>query len=352
MFVSFVIPAYNVEKHIARTLQSVLSQTDMDLEIIVVNDGSTDRTEKVAHEILSKSGFSNYKIITKENGGPGSARNRGLKEAQGQYVIFLDGDDYIAPTLVEELKKAMRTIKEKIDVFCWVYLKVNESGVALRSQPRFQLDDTYVLLDGPTTLRKALIERKLWTCTANLAYSRQFLSSWNLSYNEKYRFSEDYEFEWKVLLKRPTVLVINKVLSFYVQCPSSITKSKDTDFKRSASYLAIRELYGGLSDDPTTDAELKQAILEQAVLQFLYFLLHLRKSTGKPFPNLLKALQQEHPHILDQVSDDIKSLLIKPPSKMSWKKRVFFMLFKLWPSLGAELYYCYCKLKAFAEESW
>lgn len=69
MFVSFVIPAYNVEKYITRTLKSILSQTDMDLEIIIVNDGSTDQTEQVAYEVLSNSGFENYKIITKENDG-------------------------------------------------------------------------------------------------------------------------------------------------------------------------------------------------------------------------------------------------------------------------------------------
>lgn len=348
MFVSFVIPAYNVEKYIVRTLKSVLSQTDMDLEVIVVNDGSTDRTEQVAHEILSKSGFNRYKIITKENGGPGSARNRGLKEAQGQYVIFLDGDDYVVPTLVEELKKAMVTVTEKIDVFCWRYLKVDESGTVLASQPQFRLEVTYVLFDGPTTLQKALIEGELWTSTVNLAYSRQFLASWNLSYNEKYRFSEDYEFEWKVFLKKPMVLVINKVLSFYVQRSGSITKSKDADFERLASYLAIRELYGGLCDDPSTKEELKQAILEQAVLQFVYFLLHLRKSMEKPFASLFKELQQEYPHILDQVSDDVRSLLTKPPSKISWKKRAFFMLFRSCPSLSAELWYQYSKFKTFA----
>lgn len=349
MFVSFVIPAYNVEKYISKTLRSLFSQTDRDLEIIVVNDGSTDQTEQVAYEVLSNSGFKNYKIISKENGGPSSARNRGLKEAQGQYIIFLDGDDYVVPTLVEELKKALKSIKNtKIDVFCWRYLKVDELGNVLNPQPPFQFSSTYNLLDGVIILRKALVEKKLWTWTGNLAYSRSFLFNWNLFYDERYRFSEDYEFEWRVLLKKPTVLVINKILSFYVQRTDSLTKSRDTDFKRLDSYLAIKKLYNDLNNvsDSSIADDLKRSILEQAVIQFINCLCHLRRTGGKTFSHLLKELRQKFPDVVYQVSDDVKTLL-KSPSKTPWKWRVFLTLLGLCPSISLSLWYYYPKFKEF-----
>ncbi|MEM4620007.1 MAG: glycosyltransferase family A protein [Desulfurococcaceae archaeon] len=86
---SFVIPAYNVERYISKTLGSLLSQTDKDFEIIVVDDGSTDNTYNVAKEILEKSGFSNYTILRKPNGGVSSARNMGIKHAIGSIIIIL-----------------------------------------------------------------------------------------------------------------------------------------------------------------------------------------------------------------------------------------------------------------------
>ncbi|MEN3009351.1 glycosyltransferase family A protein, partial [Pseudothermotoga sp.] len=126
ILVTFVVPAYNVERYIPKTLNSLLSQTDKDFEIIVVNDGSTDNTYAVVKDILEKSDFRNYKIITNPNGGPSSARNTGIKEAQGEYIIFLDGDDYVSPNLVERIRKVIST--NKVDVICWKFQRVDEDG--------------------------------------------------------------------------------------------------------------------------------------------------------------------------------------------------------------------------------
>lgn len=102
-----VIPAYNIENYIAKTLDSVLAQTYQNLQIIVVNDGSKDGTGKILDEYAQKD--SRIKVIHKENGGVTSARLRGIAEAQGQYIGFVDGDDYIEPQMYERLLKNMVT---------------------------------------------------------------------------------------------------------------------------------------------------------------------------------------------------------------------------------------------------
>ncbi|MFN3692324.1 MAG: glycosyltransferase family 2 protein, partial [Fervidobacterium sp.] len=90
--VSVIIPAYNVEGYIEKTIESVLNQTYRNLEIIVVNDGSTDKTREIAYNILKNSGV-NFKIIDQTNQGVSVARNVGIENASGDYIKFLDGDD-------------------------------------------------------------------------------------------------------------------------------------------------------------------------------------------------------------------------------------------------------------------
>ena len=98
MDLSVVIPAYNVEKYLAACLDSLFGAEGIDgTEIIIVDDGSTDGTRKIACKYASD--HKNIKVISKENGGPSSSRNAGLKEATGKYVFFCDADDMVVPEL-------------------------------------------------------------------------------------------------------------------------------------------------------------------------------------------------------------------------------------------------------------
>lgn len=97
--VSVIIPVYNVEKYVRDCLESVINQTYRNLEIIIVNDGSTDRSPQICHE------FKDPRIIfiDKENGGLSDARNKGVEASSGEYITFVDSDDVIHPQLIEEL---------------------------------------------------------------------------------------------------------------------------------------------------------------------------------------------------------------------------------------------------------
>ena len=98
--VSVIVPVYNVEKYIRQCLESVINQTLKDIEIIIVNDGTKDSSMKVVEEYLPDK---RIKIINKENGGLSSARNAGMREAQGKYICFIDSDDFIDSSMMEEL---------------------------------------------------------------------------------------------------------------------------------------------------------------------------------------------------------------------------------------------------------
>ncbi len=113
--VSVIIPVYNVEKYLTQCLDSVCSQTYKNIEIICVNDGSTDNSAKILTDFAQKD--SRIKVINKENGGLSSARNAGMKYATGQCYYFLDSDDYIEPDLIENAVDNI--IKFNVDYVCF-----------------------------------------------------------------------------------------------------------------------------------------------------------------------------------------------------------------------------------------
>ena len=101
---SVIIPVYNVERYVAECIESVINQTYNDLEIIIVNDGSTDNSLKICEAYAKRD--KRIKIINKENGGISSARNTGLDNATGKYIGFVDSDDYIGEDMYEKLVEA------------------------------------------------------------------------------------------------------------------------------------------------------------------------------------------------------------------------------------------------------
>lgn len=103
--VSVIIPAYNIEDYIGRCLDSIISQTYKNLEIIVVDDGSRDRTGEILDDYVKKD--PRMKVVHKKNGGVSSARNTGIDIAEGDYIGFVDGDDRIDPKLFETLVKLL-----------------------------------------------------------------------------------------------------------------------------------------------------------------------------------------------------------------------------------------------------
>ncbi len=122
--ISIIIPVYNIEKYLPKCLDSLLNQTFQDFEIICVNDGSKDNSLVILEEYKNRD--SRIKIITKENGGAGSARNRGLVEACGKYIQFVDGDDYFEPQMLEKLYNLI--VKYDADISVCSSRKVDDWG--------------------------------------------------------------------------------------------------------------------------------------------------------------------------------------------------------------------------------
>ena len=124
MFFSIIIPVYNVEKYLERCLQSVVDQTFKDYEVIIIDDGSTDNSSSIANKFASIN--NSFHVFHQKNSGLGAARNTGISKASGEYLIFIDGDDWIEENYFLEIKKLLQ--KEEYDIIrCgWIVEEHNQ----------------------------------------------------------------------------------------------------------------------------------------------------------------------------------------------------------------------------------
>ena len=114
MKLSLIIPVYNVEKYLEECLDSVIMQIIVDMEIILIDDGSKDNSGKICDKYAEKYNF--IKVVHKKNEGVSVARNTGIKMAQGNYIFFLDSDDMLAPNI---LKKIEEDVKSELDLYSY-----------------------------------------------------------------------------------------------------------------------------------------------------------------------------------------------------------------------------------------
>ena len=138
--ISIIVPIYNIEKYIAECIDSILAQTFTDWELILVNDGSTDNSGKICDEYAQKD--SRIKVIHKDNEGVTATRDRGVKEAQGEFLFFIDGDDYITENALELFINKQQ--ENDADLVRGNFVLCNENGDIIPSKIKnFDFDNKY-----------------------------------------------------------------------------------------------------------------------------------------------------------------------------------------------------------------
>jgi glycosyltransferase EpsH len=137
--VSIIVPVYNVEKYIDKCLKSLVNQTLKEIEIIVINDGSPDNSQKIIDKYVKKYPTKVKSFIT-ENGGQGSARNFGIQKAQGEYILYVDSDDYIELNMAELLYKEAKN-KDADIVICGNNIIEDETYNLIKSESSYSFND-------------------------------------------------------------------------------------------------------------------------------------------------------------------------------------------------------------------
>ena len=204
--VSVIIPVYNVEKYLRQCLDSVVNQTLKDIEIICVNDGSTDNSLEILEEYASKD--SRIKIITQENKGLAPARNTGIENTKGEYIFFLDSDDYLTKIeIIENLyQKALQTNADVI----FSKSKVVTEGNDLRISNKSQSMDNWLNVDIPEILQITFDNFKKYInyipCVAwGKLYKSNFIKLNNIKFIDNHSLFEDNGFWIKILACLPLI---------------------------------------------------------------------------------------------------------------------------------------------------
>lgn len=209
--VSVIVPFYNVEGYIEKCLDTLVNQTLEDIEIILVNDGSKDNSILIAKKFLE-----NYpkKIVylEKENGGLSDARNYGIPYAKGEYIAFLDSDDYVEKNMYEEMYALAK--KENSDMvqcnFYWEYIDKNKKKIG----------DMQKYSNKKELITKGRVEA--W----NKLIKREILENEEIRFPKGLRY-EDVEFTYKLAPYLEKVSFIDKPFIHYIQRQNSISNSQN-----------------------------------------------------------------------------------------------------------------------------
>ena len=190
---SVIIPVYNVEKYIDRCLKSIISQNYDDLEIIVVDNGSTDSSGSICDTYANE--YSNISVYHIENHGVGSARNFGLSKARGEFIYFVDSDDYLVGNLFAEFEDKL---VPDLDLLVFSYYNSFEQELTERNRTKKCLpySGLYDKNDFIKIFTDLFLSDMLYTVW-NKFYRREFLLKTNISF-EKYELGEDVRFNLNV----------------------------------------------------------------------------------------------------------------------------------------------------------
>ena len=245
---SFVVPVYNVEAYLEQCLESLQAQNYQDYEVVCVNDGSTDNSRGIL--VRWEERFPQMKVIDRENGGLSAARNTGLKASTGEYVVFVDSDDWVEPTMLSRLVDeangedmvcfaCRRTDNEKFDV-----LEIEQGN----GWDYFN--------------RHALEHREVaFVCVWQRCYRRQFLMDNDLWFREGV-LHEDNQFTPRACLKAQSIKVIPDVLYNYRIRPGSIMTTRGLRSKESLVLIANE-----LSELFEKEKNIEKTVIYQALTQ-------------------------------------------------------------------------------------
>lgn len=233
--VSIIIPCYNCEAMIDETMESLEMQTCKDFEVICINDGSTDGTENKLNEWKNKQVF-NISIINQENGGVSKARNKGIEEAKGEYILFLDSDDIYNSLYVESMLKA---IKDHDLAYCRLSRNLEDVYQCHASEI------SCIEQDIETAMHKLLFEMGRYGFYCYI-YKTSAIKNYGLRFEENTKYGEDREFNWKYICHCKNAVWIDYPLYGYRINPLSATQNaatwRKTDLlkavKRIENYLA------------------------------------------------------------------------------------------------------------------
>ena len=255
---SIIVPVYNVEAYLKRCLDSLAGQTYKNIEIILVDDGSTDSCPEICDEYAGKD--PRMRACHKKNGGLSDARNFGMERARGEYIIFVDSDDYIKENACETFYETI-IAHPGADI---IAANIERVGVPVPSVEMYS--QTKEIVSGQEFLKFQLEQKTMFVSACRNIYRRNFLSEKNLRFRSNI-YHEDEEWTPRVFLQAETVICTDCVFYNHFIRKGSITQQKHT--KKATDIICIcdilRQQYMSIKD-----SKLKTLLMNYLVTLYLH----------------------------------------------------------------------------------
>jgi glycosyltransferase involved in cell wall biosynthesis len=214
--VSIIIPIYNAENYLRRCLDTVVNQTFKNLEIILINDGSTDSSLKIMNEY--KENYNNIEIINQQNAGQGEARNKGISIAKGNYITFADADDWLSENYVEALYNAIEKNNADISV-CNMIMVMSRTFKEIKSI-KFPKNE----LNGDEAVRNLLEDKELKSYPWAKLYKKSIFIENNITFPAR-MFYEDLAIIFQAFYYSSKISLVNEYCYYYFQSEESSTRA-------------------------------------------------------------------------------------------------------------------------------
>lgn len=231
--ISVVMPIYNAMKYLADCIDSVLAQKGVSLELILVNDGSTDNSLSICQSFADNN--DNVRVVSIDNSGPATAKNVGLSMATGEYVSFIDSDDALMPDMYKKMMESAH--RHDADITCCSYLQIDEQGNLSHTEAS---NKEYVLTQEET-VRRFLTKDKIYTQNWTKIYRRKMLSDNNISYVDGLKTEEDTLFNIVAFSACKIVTIVDEPLYRYTYREQSLSRDYfKTNFEMFGNNLLMK----------------------------------------------------------------------------------------------------------------
>lgn len=228
--ITIMIPAYNAERYIGRCLESLQKQSYRDIEVVIVNDGSKDSTQRICEEYAGKD--SRFRVINQKNGGEGAARNTGLREAKGQFLCFVDADDYVNADFVENMYQMH--LEHKAELVICGFTELKDSKIIN------QTNGSVEIMDRETAMENLLREDSFKGYVWNKMFNMQIIRDNKLQFDVSLAVWTDVLFVFQYMLHIDKAVFNPKPTYNYIYVETSASHLANHLLGVEKSYSAIR----------------------------------------------------------------------------------------------------------------
>lgn len=320
MDLSIIIPAYNVEKYVEKCIESCYNQ-QLDYsqyEVLVIDDGSPDGSVKIVQGLMES--YSNLKIISQDNKGLGGARNTGIQNAKGRYLLFLDSDDYLVPKVLSRLLE--KAVSNSLDILDFAANGVRDDGSIVYTITH---QSCPVPVSGSEYFKHGHHNS---ACVR--VYRRAFLLQHQLLFKERV-YIEDVEFNFKGIFLAERIMATPLVVSNFVQTSDSITRSNNTSknqklIKDILQSVLLIDKYSKNNITPSSIAYPKSRTKVNELVISLLKNLYSKSKNVALFNETIDTLESVHLYPLSYHSKNLQRNMFKTFANQYWIFKQFYKL--------------------------